>query len=236
MESNVNRRKFLNISTLALGATALTGLITHPLKAEDQLQEYQPAPLELTPDEALDLLMQGNKRFIKNKRENPNQTLTRLTETAKGQFPFVALLSCADSRIPVEIIFDRGLGDLFVVRNAGNIATPEVFGSLEFGTLVLNAKVLMVIGHDQCGAVKAAIQGGEFPGKIGSIVEQIAPAVETAKDQDGDQLENTIKANVMLQIERLKQSPVLSQLIAENKLKIVGSRYDLDRGEITLYS
>jgi carbonic anhydrase len=235
MKSNVNRRKFLNISALALGATALTGIVTHPIKAEDQPDEYEPASPELNPDEALELLMKGNQRFINNKRQNPNQTIARVEETAKGQFPFAAILSCADSRIPVEIIFDRGLGDLFVVRNAGNIAATEEFGSLEFGTLVLGAKVLMVIGHDQCGAVKAAIKGGEFPGKIGSIVEQIAPAVEIAKNEPGDQLENTIKANVMLQIERLKQSPVISQLIAENKLKIVGSRYNLDSGEVEIY-
>jgi carbonic anhydrase len=192
----------------------------------------------LTPDEALEKLLDGNQRFSEQKTKDPNQSLVRLQEVAKGQNPFAAILSCADSRVPPEIVFDRGLGDLFVVRNAGNVATPEEIGSLEFGTLVLGAKVLMVIGHESCGAIKATLKGGELPGQIGSIVEQIQPATESYQGQQDN--ENSVKkatdANILMQIERLKQSTVISQLIAEGKLKVVGGYYDLDEGKISLVS
>jgi carbonic anhydrase len=193
---------------------------------------------KLTPDEALTKLLEGNQRFVEQKTKDPNQSLVRLQEVAQGQNPFAAVLSCADSRVPTEIVFDRGLGDIFVVRNAGNVATPEEIGSLEFGTLVLGAKVLMVIGHESCGAVKATLKGGELPGQIGSIVAQIKPAVESYQGQ-GDNKESVKKAtdaNVLWQIEKLKKSPVISQLIAEGKLKVVGGYYDLDEGKISLVS
>jgi carbonic anhydrase len=171
---------------------------------------------------------------VDRKRQTPNQDLVRLTEVAKSQKPFAAILGCADSRFPSEMIFDRGFGDLFVCRVAGNVATPEEIGSLEFGTLVLGAKVLVVIGHERCGAVDATIKGSEVPGQIGSLLDAIKPAVESSKDKTGDRLENAIKANVMLQANRLKASPVISKLIAENKLKVVGGYYDLDTGTVSV--
>ena len=119
---------------------------------------------------------------------------------------------------------------------AGNVATPEEKGSLEFGTLVLGAKVLMVIGHERCGAVKAAIEGGEPPGQIGSLTAAIKSAVERSKNQSGDKVENAVKENVRVQIERLKESPVISQLIQEGKLKVVGGYYDLDTGVVSMVS
>ncbi len=168
---------------------------------------------EMSPDEILEILMAGNKRFVENKRTNPNISIARLTEVAAGQAPFASIVSCADSRVPVEIIFDRGLGDLFVVRGAGNIATPEEIGSIEFGTLVLGSKVLMVLGHENCGAVKAAMAGKPVPGQIGSIIAAIKPAVEGAKGKPGDPVENAVKANVFQQIKIMNYSPVINQLV-----------------------
>ena len=121
-------------------------------------------------------------------------------------------------------------------RVAGNIATLEEIGSLEFGTSVLGSKVIMVMGHARCGAVTAAIKGGEFPGKIGSLIEAIQPALKTANISKSNQLEEGVKANVLYQVKRLEKSPVISQLIQQNKLKVVGSYYDLDTGAVTLVS
>lgn len=204
------------------------------------LIEPQPvaAKNDLTPAQSLAKLMTGNKRFVQMKRSNPNQDIVRLQEVAKGQNPFAAVLSCADSRVPVEIIFDQGLGDVFVCRDAGNIATTETIGSLEFGTLVLGAKVLMVIGHESCGAVIATMKGSKVPGSIGAVLESIEPAVSNFKGQQDSKeaIKKATNANVLYQIQKLKKSPVLAELIAQDKLKIVGAYYDLDTGEITLLS
>lgn len=233
---NLSRRNFIKYGSIALGTTAVAG----SLGALPNLTNAQPVPTKLavnipaTPDQALNELLAGNQRFVANKRTSPNISPSRLTEVAKGQNPFAAVLSCADSRVPVEIVFDQGLGDIFVVRDAGNIATPEEIGSLEFGTAVLGAKVLMVIGHSACGAVKATIAGKPVPGQIGSILAAIQPAVDQVKDKPGDTLLNATRANVLFQMNKLKQSPIISGLINEGKLKVVGAYYDLDTGEITL--
>ncbi len=186
-----------------------------------------------TPDEALQQLKEGNQRFVSNKSQDPNQNFARVTEVAKTQKPFAAILGCADSRVPSEIIFDQGFGDLFVCRVAGNVATAEEIGSLEFGSAVLGAKAILVLGHERCGAVDATIKGAAVPGQIGSLLAAIKPAVESSKGQAGDPLENACKANVAKQIENLSASPVLSGLIKEGKLKIVGGYYDLDTSQVT---
>ena len=190
----------------------------------------------MTPDETLAKLMEGNKRFVNQKRKKPNQTTVRLEDVAAGQAPFAAVLSCADSRVPVEIVFDRGVGDIFVVRDAGNIAADESIGSLEFGTLVLGAKVLMVIGHQDCGAVISTMKELEVPGKIGLILDNIKPAIANylGKADDKAAVKKATEANVLFQIEQLKKSPVIAELIANNKLKIVGGYSNLKTGEITL--
>jgi carbonic anhydrase len=189
-----------------------------------------------TPDLAVNALYQGNKRFSLQKTQQPNRSSFRLREVAKGQKPFAAILGCADSRVPSEIIFDQGLGDLFVVRVAGNIATPEEIGSLEYGTLVLGAKVIMVLGHERCGAVDATIQNKPVPGKIGSILEKIKPAVTSTAGQSGDRLKNATIANIKNQIAELQTSPVIADLVKAGKLKIVGGFYDLDTGVVTTVS
>ncbi|MBG1272052.1 carbonic anhydrase [Nostoc sp. WHI] len=227
---NLSRRSLLKFGAGAIG----TGVVTAGLGSNLLAAEKAPAEDEITPDKALQELLDGNDRFVKRKRRNGNQTYSRLVEVAKGQKPFASILGCADSRVPSEIVFDQGLGDLFVCRVAGNIATAEEIGSLEFGSLVLGSKVIMVVGHERCGAVEAAIKGAQVPGQIGSLLEAIKPSVESSKEQSGDKLENACKANILLQIKKLKSSPVLSKLIDEEKLTIAGGYYDLDTGKISL--
>ena len=194
------------------------------------------APLEpLAPNAALKRLMDGNKRFVQQKGKHPDQSRTRMKEVAKAQHPFAALLSCADSRVPPEILFDEGIGDLFDIRVAGNIVTPEVLGSLEYAVALLGTPLIMVLGHERCGAVTAAVQQERLPGHIGSFVKAIKPALSKTKSESDDPVDEAVIANVRYQIENLKQnSTIVSQRLLDGKLKIVGGRYDLDTGDVTL--
>ncbi len=231
---NISRRDALKFGAGVVGTgTLAVGMGLQP-GSEDKA--IAAAGIPTTPDEAVKALLEGNKRFVQRKRINPNQSVGRLSEVAKTQKPFAAILSCADSRVPSEIVFDQGFGDLFVCRVAGNVATPEEIGSLEFGALLLGTKAIMVMGHERCGAVTATIKGAQVPGQIGSLLEAIKPAVASSEGQPGDRLENACKANVSFQIEKLKSSPVIAQLIKEKKLKIIGGYYDLDTGVVSLVS
>ncbi len=228
----LSRRNWLKFSAGAIG----TGVLTAGLGSKLAFPDRAVAQDDMNPDQALQRLMDGNQRFVNGKIENPRRDIARLREVAKTQKPFAAILGCADSRVPSEIIFDQGFGDLFICRVAGNIATPEEIGSLEFGSLVLGAKVIMVMGHKRCGAVDATIKGAQVPGQIASLLDAIKPAIKDSEDQTGDRLENATKANVLFQVERLKASPVISQLIQEGKLKGAGGYYDLDTGAVTMVS
>ncbi|MEB3161477.1 MAG: carbonic anhydrase [Synechocystis sp.] len=207
----------VSLTTTILGKDLLN---PSPVKAEETTIN--------SPDEALQALVTGNNRFVNNKRINPHQTQTRLTEVAQGQAPFAAILGCADSRVPTEIVFDQGLGDLFVCRVAGNVASAQEIGSLEFGTVVLGAKVILVLGHESCGAVQAAKDGGDLPGQIGDVVKKI----DIGKGSNN--LEQATKANVTYQVDILKQSALLGELIAQGKLIIVGGYYQLSTGQVSL--
>ncbi|WP_341529673.1 carbonic anhydrase [Nostoc sp. UHCC 0302] len=230
MKKFVSRRNLLKLGAGAVG----TGVVAVGVGSELVFPQKAVAKDEMTPEQALQQLIEGNNRFVKRQRKNPNQTFTRLIEVAKGQKPFASILGCADSRVPSEIIFDQGFGDLFVCRVAGNIATPEETGSLEFGSIVLGSKVIMVLGHKRCGAVEATVKGAQVPGQIATLLAAIKPGIESVKNQPGDKVENACKANVASQIQKLKTSPLLSQLVAEKKLVIVGGYYDLDNGQVTL--
>jgi len=192
------------------------------------------ATVSLTPDEALAKLLDGNQRFIAQRRENPNQAIARLAEVAQVQAPFAAILSCADSRVVPEITFDQGIGDIFVARIAGNIAATEEVASEEFAVGVLGVSVLMVLGHERCGAVEAAISRDPLPGVLESLVASIYPAVEASEGEPGDRLTNAIKANVRLQVQRLLTSSVIANAVEAGSLKVVGAYYDLDSGEVSL--
>ena len=181
--------------------------------------------------DALQRLIDGNKRYAEAHTDHPNQMPARRLEVTNGQHPFAIILTCADSRVAPEILFDQGLGDLFVLRVAGNVADDEVIGSIEYAAEHLGVPLLVVMGHERCGAVDAAVKGGEVPGHIGSLVKAINPAVIRARGKSGDLLENCVRSNVEMVAARLKSSkPILSHLVEEGRLEIVGAYYDLDDG------
>lgn len=240
----VARRKLLQLGTIALGTTIATKATAFQIDSPPKKEKIKETLVALdtldensTPDKVLEELLAGNQRFVANKPEARNQDYVRLQEVAKEQKPLVSIMSCADSRIPIEVIFDRGFGDLFVVRDAGNIATPEEIGSLEYGTCVLGSKLVMVIGHEKCGAVKAALEGKPLPGQMGSIIAAIQPAINRANKEDSEKFyTDTIKQNVMLQVQNLNSSPLLHDLVEKGKLKIVGAYYSLTTGEVSIIS
>lgn len=238
--NSVNRRHILQYGGGFIGTSLMATVLGQNLiNAPIAIAETPPDSKKLSPDEALQKLLSGNTRFINQQRINPHQNKERLAEVAESQAPFAAILSCADSRVPAEIIFDQGFGDIFVCRVAGNVATSEEIGSLEFGTMVLGAKVLMVMGHERCGAVKATIEGGRFPGQIGRLIDGIQVGVERARSSEGNgksKLENAIKANVLYQVEKLGKSTVIGELVDKGQLKVVGAYYDLDTGKVSLLS
>jgi len=183
----------------------------------------------LSPRESLDQLYAGNRRFIAGETTAPNRDIPRLREVAPRQTPFAAFLGYADSRVPIEIVFDQGFGDLFVTRIAGNVASTENIASLEFGTQVLGAKVLYVLGHTSCGAVAAAAAGAPVPGQISALFQHIRPAIRAAK---GD-LEVAVRENVRIQAQTLMEaSTVISSLVADGKVLVAGGIFDLTTGKV----
>lgn len=191
----------------------------------------------ITSDQALRELMSGNERFVTSKLTHPNQTAARRSEVAGGQHPFAIILGCADSRLSPEIIFDQGLGDLFVIRVAGNIIDDAIVGSIEYAAEHLHTPLLVVLGHSNCGAVGATVAGGELGGHLPSLAKAIQPAVERAKSQDGDLLDNAVRANAKMVAEQLNSSqPVLAKLVSAGQLKVVAARYDLGTGKVTILS
>ncbi len=189
----------------------------------------------LSADQALKQLMEGNRRYVAAKVVHPNQDGARRSEVAGGQHPFAVILGCSDSRVPPEILFDQGIGDLFVVRVAGNIASSDVLGSIEYAAEHLGVALVMVLGHSKCGAVQATVKGGHAEGHVAGLLEAIAPALEAARKKPGDLAENTVTENVKLVMSQIEQSrPVLAELVSGGRLKVMGARYDLDSGRVEL--
>ncbi len=193
----------------------------------------------ITPDAALAALMAGNARFVAMKLKHPDTTIARRTEVATGQHPFACVIGCIDSRVPPELVFDQGLGNLLISRVGGAIADDSIIGSTEFGVEEFHIPVVMVLGHESRGAVKAtleAVKAGKTtaPGQIGAVVGPIIPAVQEVLGKPGDELDNAVRAVVKRTVAALTSSPVLSELIAEKKVKVVGARYDLDTGKVEL--
>jgi carbonic anhydrase len=194
----------------------------------------QKAQTTKTPDAVLADLKAGNEHHAKHKYSHPHETLDRMRELIASQHPEAEILSCSDSRVPPEIIFDQGLGDLFVIRVAGNVATDTEIGSLEYGAEHLHIPLLVVMGHESCGAVTAAVQGGEAEGHISTLVDLIKPAVDKTRGKSGDAVANAVEENVRMVVQQLRSStPVLSTLVSEGKLKIVGGVYSLETGKVT---
>jgi carbonic anhydrase len=200
--------------------------------AADPAHPQQPA---VAPTEAISKLKEGNGRYTSGNLQHPGQTAERRTELAKTQHPFAGIVSCSDSRVPPEIVFDQGLGDLFVVRVAGNVINDEGLGSVEYTVDHLGTRLILVLGHQSCGAVKAARETiaakGKAPGHIESLVTAIKPAVEaTAKDD----LDATIKANVKNVVQALRSStPILKAKVDSGEIKVIGGYYSLDTGAVT---
>ncbi|MEG4864738.1 MULTISPECIES: carbonic anhydrase [unclassified Microcoleus] len=190
---------------------------------------------EITPDGALKKLMQGNQRYIEQKRTFPDQARSRIVEVAQGQHPFATILACSDSRVAPEIIFDQGLGDLFDIRVAGNFLDDVVLGNIEYAAVELGVPLLVILGHERCGAVKAALDGKAVPGHIGTLVAAIKPAVDSTKGDKGDAWDNAVRANVKMNVQKLSSSsPILAEAVKAGKLKVVGGRYDLDSGKVEI--
>lgn len=216
------------MSYLLKAAIGVSVLIALALPGIGKQPETQP-----TPETVLAELKAGNEHHVRHQYQHPHANAARQRELATGQHPHVEILSCSDSRVPPEIIFDQGLGDMFVVRVAGNVASDTELGSLEYGAEHLHIPVLMVLGHESCGAVTAAVQGGA-EAHIAALVNLIKPAVEKSKGQSGDPVANAVRANVQLVVQQLRAStPVLSELVAHGKLKIVGGVYSLETGRVT---
>ncbi|GAA4656961.1 carbonic anhydrase [Streptomyces youssoufiensis] len=192
-----------------------------------------------TPRDAFELLMAGNQRFVSGTPEHPNQDAARRTQTAPSQQPFAVLFGCSDSRLAAEIIFDRGLGDLFVVRTAGHVAGTEVLGSIEFGVSVLKAPLVVVLGHDSCGAVAAAcsaLQDGQTPGGfVRDVVERVTPSVLAARAAGRETAEEILAEHIEHTVDLLlERSRVLADAVADGRLAVVGLSYRLADGSAQL--
>ncbi len=186
-------------------------------------------------DSALIKLLEGNERFRTFKPVHPNQSENTLATLSKGQHPFAVIVSCSDSRVAPEIIFDQGLGDLFIVRVAGNIIDNLALGSIEYAVEHLGVKLIVVLGHEKCGAVDATVKHAEAPGHIKYLVSQIKPAVAIAKTQQGDLLDNSVRENVKRVVKGLENSkPLLKELYEHGEIEITGARYDLDDGSVSI--
>ncbi len=216
------------------GSLLIASLLLGGQSAFTDTPKHGEQPAKVAPVEALARLKAGNQRFIAGKLQHPNQDRKRRAELATGQRPFAIVLGCADSRTPPEVLFDQGLGDLFVIRVAGNILDDHALGSIEYAVDHLGAQLIVVLGHQRCGAVQAAKETldskAEAPAHINSIVAAIQPAVEATRGAD---VEATVKANVKNVVQSLRSSePVLKKEVEAGAITVIGAYYDLDTGAV----
>jgi carbonic anhydrase len=221
------RRRFLRtaLAGVVVGAVAQAGV-------ELAAPERMSAQTHMSPDEALKELLAGNQRFAANQLTSVDHDLSILkSRTVEKQEPFAAVLSCADSRVPVELVFDQTIGHIFVTRVAGNVVTPEIIASLEYGVAVLGVQALLVLGHSGCGAVKAAMKADNVPGQISTLYPHLRQAVQ----QSGGSFEKAIAANAKIQAELLRtSSTVIRDALKGGKLGVESGVYDLATGKVTL--
>lgn len=231
--TSITRREFTGLSAGLAAGLALTATA----------QAADPPAIDRGPDAVLARLLEGNARFTRGELTHPGRTPKEFAVLAEGQAPLAVIVGCADSRVAPELIFDQGVGDLFVVRVAGNVisgAGASVKGSIEYAVAVLGVRLIMVLGHGQCGAVKAALKyidaGDRVPGSIGDLVATIKPAAAAVKGKPGDSLANAIRANVELGVDRLKGlEPILSGPVKAGEVKVVGAVYELRDGKVTIF-
>ncbi|MFY4728227.1 carbonic anhydrase [Nitrospira sp. BLG_2] len=234
----MSRREFLRLSGLAAGAAGIT---LSTLSTIGRAGDLPMGGRDL--DVVLTQLLEGNKRFMRGDLAHPRRKPEDFMPLAEGQAPLTAVVCCADSRVAPELIFDQGVGDLFVVRVAGNVINGSgaiVKGSIEYAVAELDVRLIVVLGHSQCGAVKAAIKHiadkDAPPGSIGNLVDLIRPAVAAVKGKPGNILDNAIKANVEQGVERLTRlEPIVAGSVKKGTLKVVGAVYDLHSGKVTAF-
>lgn len=238
--ANANeRRRFLRLAGWGAGALLLASALPSRLTQAAEITSAPPKPKNvISPDEALKRLMAGNERYVSGNSETHDFKDER-EALVSGQNPFVAVLSCSDSRIAPEYAFDTARGDLFAVRLAGNFVTDEGLASLEYGVAVLGAPLILVLGHEHCGAIEAGVKAVKdhtvFPGKIPALTDALKSAIEQASSHPGDLVENATVQNIKNSIERLKQAtPLLSDALSKGQLKIVGGIYRLATGKVEL--
>lgn len=237
--SHITRR-----SMLATGAVTLAA--AGSVHAQGR-EAFRPAPTKdgfttLTPDQALQFLIDGNDAFLAGVNTSPPIGPQRRLELAKGQAPFCAYVTCSDSRVPPELLFGRGLGELFIIRNAGNTVGTAAMGSIEYAVAVLKVPLVVIMGHEACGAVDAArkvvVEDARFPGAIDDMIHPILPAVLGARDKNGKiDLDRAIHENVSRTVQRLRKEsdPILLEPQKKGSVKIVGAYYDLDRGKVDFF-
>jgi carbonic anhydrase len=224
------------LSRRAMLGAGLAAVAAAPLAA---VAQAQPARAADTPDAALKLLIDGNARYVSNQMNERDFSAGRAAR-ARGQAPFAAILGCADSRVAPELAFDQPPGDLFVVRVAGNFVTTEGLASLEYGAAVLGTKAIMVLGHTSCGAVNATVEalqkGNTLPGHIADLVRAMKPGIEPVLKQPGADLnQRAVIANVRSNVRHLTEAqPILAEMVAAKKLKVVGGVYDIATGKVTM--
>jgi carbonic anhydrase len=234
-DRNLNRRDIIAIAGLAAAASA-GGL------GANSAQAATPPATSLSPDQALAALKAGNERYISNPQVCTLNLANRRAEVASHQAPWATIISCADSRVPPELLFGGlGVGELFVARNAGNLADTATIGTAEYGAAELGSPLIVVLGHKRCGAVSAACkvvtENATFPGSIGPMIEPIIPAAIASRDKPGDFVENTARQSSMRTARRLAlASSLLADLVKSGKLKIVAAHYDLDNGSVEFLS
>jgi carbonic anhydrase len=186
-------------------------------------------------DDALAKLMAGNQRYVRHKEKHPDQSFARRKELRTGQHPFAIIVGCADSRVSPELLFDEGLGDLFVIRVAGNIVDDAVLGSIEYAVEHLGTKLVMVLGHEKCGAISAAVEGGAAEGHIQALVVAIQPSVEVSGKEPGDPVHNCVVANARRVARQVRESePLLKAAVEKHGVKVVAADYVLDSGKVNL--
>lgn len=241
----------LTAAGTTLGAAALTACAANDQGAKSGATQTpraaEPAggggpavePPITTGAQALQRLQEGNARFVSNQAGHADEGTERRIAVSQAQHPFATVLGCVDSRVPIELVFDRGLGDLVVVRSAGEVLDRSVTGSLEFGVAELGTPLLLVLGHQRCGAVDATIKAldakqPEAEGDIDYLVEALRPAVQQAAGRPGDRLTNAIHANVDLVLAQLRKSTVIGPLEKAGKLKLAGAYYELDTGKVLI--
>ena len=248
MDRSLSRRAWFGVAGAATVATlAACGstntssapTVTVTVPESPTIPPESARPVITDPQVALDRLMAGNQRFVDAQMQHPDQDPDhRLKLSSQGQQPFATILTCSDSRLPPELLFDQGLGDLFVARVAGNIVDPALLGSVEYAVGHLKTPLIVVIGHEKCGAVQAtleSIQHHQTPhGDIAALVTAITPAVAVAEQRPGDLLDNTIRANAEQSLDAIKKSSELTGPLASGQLKAIAAYYSIDDGRISL--